>query len=69
MNVLVVINHNELYLGVVKYRIGSEMPMVHFIGEIKVCKVAGNELFFQKSISLTWAIVAGNTSYIHKWNH
>ena len=35
------------------------MPMVHFVGEIKVCKVAGNELFFQKSISLTWAIVAG----------
>ena len=35
------------------------MPMVHFVGEIKVCKVAGNELFFQKYISLTWAIVAG----------
>jgi hypothetical protein len=41
------------------------MPMVHFIGEIKICKVAGNELFFQKSISLTWAIVAG----MHKLNY
>jgi hypothetical protein len=35
------------------------MPMVHFIGEIKICKIAGNDLFFQKCISLTWAIVTG----------
>eukprot|EP01036_Dinobryon_divergens_P022425 gene22425-30678_t len=42
------------------------MPMVHFIGEIKICKIAGNELFFQKSISLTWAIVAGNNHWVLK---
>jgi|APCry1669189241_1035207.scaffolds.fasta_scaffold328822_1 hypothetical protein len=35
------------------------MPMVHFVGEIKLAKIVGNELIFKRQISMTWAIVPG----------
>ena len=38
------------------------MPEVHFVGEIE-CSKTYTDIYFNKSTSITWAVVTGNSSW------